>query len=158
MNVQGYVKAGQYQIALDNLKWVTDYFIKCVGNGNEIVAQVGNGAQDHAVWGRPEDVSGSVPVYTLTKDRPGSDVVGAMGAALAAASVAFKGVDRAYSDRLLDAAIKAYKCVRCVAGLTAGGKASCHHACAPAIDCAPLHSNMQARHHMHARQPLRLPF
>jgi endoglucanase len=105
---QGYVKAGQYQVALDNLKWVTDYFIKCVGNGDEVVVQVGNGAQDHSIWGRPEDVAGPVPVYTVTKERPGSDVVGAMGAALAAASVVFKTVDKAYSDKLLDAATKAY--------------------------------------------------
>ena len=107
--MQGYVKAGQYETALDNLKWVTDYFIKCVGNGNEIVAQVGNGQQDHAVWGRPEDVQGPVPAYTVTKDKPGSDVVGAMGAALAAASVAFKTANPAYSAKLLDAATKAYK-------------------------------------------------
>lgn len=38
---QGYKKAGQYQYMLDNIKWVTDYFIKCIGNGKEIVVQVG---------------------------------------------------------------------------------------------------------------------
>jgi endoglucanase len=106
---QGYQKAGEYANALDNLKWVTDYFIKCVGDGTEIVVQVGNGAQDHSSWGRPEDVSGPVPVYTVNKDKPGADVVGAMGAALAAAAVAFKPTNAAYSARLLDAATKAYK-------------------------------------------------
>ena len=101
--------AGQYTAALDNIKWVTDYFIKCVGDGTEIVVQVGNGAQDHGVWGRPEDIKGPVPAYAVTKDRPGSDAVGAMGAALGAAAVAFKGVNDAYSAQLAAAATKAYK-------------------------------------------------
>jgi endoglucanase len=104
----GYQAAGQYLTALDNIKWVTDYFIKCVGDGSEIVGQVGNGGQDHGVWGRPEDKTAPNPVYTLTKDRPGSDVVGAMAAALASASVVFEPVDPAYSAKLLAAALKAY--------------------------------------------------
>jgi hypothetical protein len=54
-------------------------------------------------------MSGPVPVYTVNKEKPGADVVGAMGAALAAAAVAFKPTNAAYSARLLDAAIKAYK-------------------------------------------------
>jgi len=36
----GYKAAGQYTIALENIKWVTDYFIKCVGDGKSIVVQV----------------------------------------------------------------------------------------------------------------------
>lgn len=72
-------------------------------------SQVGNGAQDHGVWGRPEDVAGPVPVYVVTPENPGSDVVGAMGAALAAASVAFKKGNPKYSQELLEASIKAYK-------------------------------------------------
>jgi hypothetical protein len=72
-------------------------------------AQVGNGQQDHAIWGRPENVKGPVPVYVVTPSAPGSDVVGAMGGALAAASEAFKNVDPAYSFKLLAAAVKAYE-------------------------------------------------
>lgn len=37
----GYKAAGQYKIALDNIKWVTDYFIKCIGDGSDVVVQVG---------------------------------------------------------------------------------------------------------------------
>jgi hypothetical protein len=44
---QNYIASKQYTTALDNIKWVTDYFIKCVGDGTEIVGQVGNGNQDH---------------------------------------------------------------------------------------------------------------
>lgn len=37
----GFKAAGQYRVALDNLKWVTDYFIKCIGDGTtDIVVQV----------------------------------------------------------------------------------------------------------------------
>lgn len=61
------------------------------------------------MWGRSEDVKGPVPVYVVTPEKPGSDAVGAMGAALAAASVAFKTVDPAYSEKLLAASVKAYK-------------------------------------------------
>lgn len=60
------------------------------------------------VWGRPEDKTAPNPVYTLTRDRPGSDVTGAMAAALGAASVVFKDVNPAYSQQLLAAALKAY--------------------------------------------------
>jgi len=104
----GYKASKQYDIALDNIKWVTDYFIKCVGDGQEIVGQVGNGGQDHGVWGRPEDKTQPNPVYTLNKERPGSDVVGAMAAALGSASVVFKDKDPAYSAKLLAAALKAF--------------------------------------------------
>lgn len=37
---QGYKEAGQYNYALSNIKWATDYFIKCIGDGKTIVAQV----------------------------------------------------------------------------------------------------------------------
>lgn len=61
------------------------------------------------MWGRPEDIKGPVPVYTVNPGAGGSDVVGAMGAALGAAAVAFQRADPAYSKQLLDASIKAYQ-------------------------------------------------
>ena len=45
---QHYMAAKQYEVALDNIRWATDYFIKCVGDGTEIVGQVGNGQSDHS--------------------------------------------------------------------------------------------------------------
>eukprot|EP00877_Chromochloris_zofingiensis_P004636 jgi/Chrzof1/14173/Cz08g28050.t1 len=106
---EGYRKAGTLPETLANIRWANDYFIKCVGDGNTIVAQVGNGGQDHSGWTRPEDVTGAVPVYVVTPSKPGSDVVGAMAASLAAASVIFTSTDYAYSVKLLAAALKAYK-------------------------------------------------
>jgi hypothetical protein len=107
--LQGYIAAGQYDDILKTIRWGTDYLIKCVGDGDDIVVQVNNGAADHAVWGRPEDVKLPVPVYSVTPSAPGSDCVGAMAAALASASEVFAKVDPEYSEKLLEAAIKAYK-------------------------------------------------
>jgi hypothetical protein len=43
----GYKAAKQYDTALDNIRWAADYLMRCVGDGREIVVQVGNGQQDH---------------------------------------------------------------------------------------------------------------
>lgn len=59
-------------------------------------------------WSRPEDRAGANPVYTVSDDRPGADIAGATAAALAAGSVIFKDVDKAYSEALLAGALKAY--------------------------------------------------
>jgi hypothetical protein len=47
----GYEAAGEYKAALDNVKWATDYFIKCIGDGKtDIVVQVrGFGRQSTAL-------------------------------------------------------------------------------------------------------------
>jgi hypothetical protein len=47
---QGYYKAGQLGTALANVKWVTDYFIKCIGDGKkDIVVQVGPSRQSRVL-------------------------------------------------------------------------------------------------------------
>lgn len=66
------------------------------------------GQADHAGWTRPEDIIGPVPVYVLTPDAPGSDLAGAMGAALAAAHMVFKERDPAYAKKLLEGAKTLY--------------------------------------------------
>lgn len=38
---QAYEKAGQWQYALDSIKWPLDYFIKCHTGENELYGQVG---------------------------------------------------------------------------------------------------------------------
>eukprot|EP00877_Chromochloris_zofingiensis_P013170 jgi/Chrzof1/8106/UNPLg00151.t1 len=86
---QGYVNAQQLNRALDVLKWGTDFLIKCDLGANRMVGQVGNGQQDHAYWGRPEDVKQAYPVYELSPTKPGADLAGSMAAALAAAATVF---------------------------------------------------------------------
>jgi len=98
-----YTKAGELANARAGVKWGTDYFIKAHTKDNEFYGQVGKGADDHAVWGRPEDwpKANKRPAYKVTQQNPGSDLVGETAAALAAASIIFKTADAAYSTKLL---------------------------------------------------------
>ena len=43
----GFVAARQYPHALAAVRWGADYLVNCVGDGREIVGQVGNGQEDH---------------------------------------------------------------------------------------------------------------
>lgn len=45
----------------------------------------------------------------MTKDAPGSDLAGAMGAALASAHMVFEKHDKAYAAKLLTGAKRLYK-------------------------------------------------
>ncbi|MBN2441042.1 MAG: glycoside hydrolase family 9 protein, partial [Spirochaetales bacterium] len=96
-------EAGQLDILLDEIKWATDYFIKCHPSPNTYYFQCGLGTSDHGFWGPPE-------VIHLTTDRsssvinasnPGSDVAGETAAALAIASIIFEDSDPAYSSLCL---------------------------------------------------------
>jgi hypothetical protein len=70
--------------------------------------QIGNGDADHSVWTRPEDITASYPVYTISPQAPGSDLAGAMAAALAATSVVFKTSDPTYAAACLTHAHSIY--------------------------------------------------
>lgn len=63
--------------------------------------QVGDGASDHYCWERAEDMTTPRTAYKLDPQHPGSDLAGETAAALAAASLAFKPYDSAYSNLLL---------------------------------------------------------
>lgn len=97
-------KTGQFGNALNALRWGTDYFLKAHTKPNELWVQVGNPWSDHDCWQRPEDMTTPRPGFKIDTTRHGSDVAAETAAALAAASIAFKGVDRAYSARLLRSA------------------------------------------------------
>ncbi|XP_048748294.1 uncharacterized protein LOC125660495 [Ostrea edulis] len=106
----GYEAANQLQNMYDMLRTPLDYFMKCWRpQSQEYYAQVGNGAIDHAVWGRPEDMNMARPAYKCTASNGGcSDVEGITAAALASASMAFKSKDPSYSHNLLTAAKSLY--------------------------------------------------
>jgi hypothetical protein len=74
------------------------------------IVQVGNGGADHSVWTRPEDITNPYPVYLITPSKPGSDLAGAMAAALAATSVVFKTTDPTYAASCLSHARSIYTC------------------------------------------------
>ncbi|KAJ0778988.1 putative cellulase [Helianthus annuus] len=63
--------------------------------------QVGDGNKDHACWERPEDMDTPRTVTEINTNSPGTEVAAESAAALAAASIVFKGVDSNYSSKLL---------------------------------------------------------
>lgn len=104
-----YEKSGQLHYALDNIRWVNDYLIKCHTGEYEYYYQVGDGHADHAWWGAAEVMQMNRPSYKVTKDSPGSTVVGEAAASLAASSVIFMDEDREYSEKCLEHAKQLYK-------------------------------------------------
>jgi endoglucanase len=103
-----YVSTGQLDTALDQLKWVTDYFIKAHPSANELYGQIGNGGTDHAWWGPAEVMQMSRPSYRVTTACPGSDLAGETAAAMAAASIAFRPTNATYANTLLSHARELY--------------------------------------------------
>ena len=103
-----YVQTGQLNTALDQLKWVTDYFIKAHPTANELYGQIGNGGPDHAWWGPAEVMQMARPSYRITTTCPGSDLAGETAAAMAAASMAFRPTDPTYANTLLAHARQLY--------------------------------------------------
>ncbi|CAN1180515.1 Endoglucanase 8 [Linum perenne] len=87
--------------ALEAIRWATDYFLKATSLPGVVFAQVGDPYADHNCWERPEDMDTARTTFAVSKEFPGSEVSGEIAAALAASSVAFRGVDRLYSSKLL---------------------------------------------------------
>ncbi len=105
----GYANAGQLTPLLNNLRWVSDYFVKAHTAPNELYGQVGHGGQDHAWWGPAEVMPMARPAYKISASCPGSDLAGETAAALAATSLVFRTEgERAYADTLLTHAEQLY--------------------------------------------------
>lgn len=104
----GYVQSGQLDQILDNLRWVSDYFVKAHTAPNELYGQVGTGAVDHQFWGPAEVMQMERKSYKITATCPGSDLAGETAAALAISSMVFKSTDPAYSEKLLTHAKQLY--------------------------------------------------
>jgi len=103
-----YEKAGQLPFILDNIRWATDYFIKCHTAPNEFYGQVGEGGPDHGWWGPAEVMPMPRRSFKITAEKPGSDLAGETAAALAAASIIFKSTDAKYSATCLEHARQLY--------------------------------------------------
>ncbi|GAB4834479.1 hypothetical protein Ancab_032735 [Ancistrocladus abbreviatus] len=63
--------------------------------------RVGDGSSDHNCWERPEDMDTPRTLYKITSSQPGTEAAAESAAALAAASIVYKGVQSNYSTRLL---------------------------------------------------------
>jgi len=99
---EAFERSGLLDDILDEIKWATDYFIKCHPSPNEFYYYVGN-ENDHSVW-VPHEVLNLLterPSYKVTPSTPGSDIAGLTAAALAAASIIFKPTNPVYADLCL---------------------------------------------------------
>lgn len=100
-----YVNSGQLTYALNNLRFVNDYFIKAHSAPNELYGQVGIGAQDHTFWGPAEVLHYKIPnsrvSAKISLTCPGVDLAAETAAAMAASSMAFKPTDTTYAATLL---------------------------------------------------------
>lgn len=111
----GYDAVNQTEIYKRNIKWVTDYFIKCHPSPNVFYAQVADSkSQDHNFWMPAEMVDvhpqyGERKSYAITANNPGTEVACETAAALASASIIFKDSDPAYSATLLQHARELYE-------------------------------------------------
>ncbi|SHJ27469.1 glycoside hydrolase family 48 protein [Aquimarina spongiae] len=110
----GYDATNQTEIFKRNVKWVTDYFIKCHPSPNEFYSQVSEKGQDHNFW-MPAEMVDVHPMYgvrkahKLTPANPGTEISCETAAALASASIIFKDSDPAYSATLLQHAKELYE-------------------------------------------------
>lgn len=102
----GGVMKDELQNAREAIRWATDYLLKATAYPDTIYVQVGDAEKDHACWERAEDMDTPRNVYKIDRNNPGSDVAAETAAALAAASLAFKKTDPAYSKTLLTRAIR----------------------------------------------------
>ncbi|WVZ06298.1 hypothetical protein V8G54_019644 [Vigna mungo] len=105
----GGVMKGELQNAREAIRWGTDYLLKATAHPDTIYVQVGDAEKDHACWERPEDMDTPRSVFKVDKNNPGSDVAAETAAALAAASLAFKKTDPAYSKTLVRRAIRVFQ-------------------------------------------------
>lgn len=101
-------KSGQLDYLLKQIKWVTDYLIKCHPSANVFYYQVGNGNTDHSWWGPAEVMQMDRPSYKVDLTSPGSTVSAEAAAALAAAAAVFAESDPAYAATCLKHAKELY--------------------------------------------------
>lgn len=103
-----YVKSGQLEYIIDNIRWVNDYLMKCHPKDDVYYYQVGNGSADHAWWGAAEVMQMARPSYKVDINNPGSAVVAEAAASLAACAAVMKSTDKAYADKCLKHAKQLY--------------------------------------------------
>lgn len=90
-------ESGQLEYLLKDIKWTTDYLIKCHPSANVFYYQVGNGGTDHSWWGPAEVMQMERPSYKVDLNSPGSAVSAEAAAALAAAGVIYADRDPDYA-------------------------------------------------------------
>ncbi len=94
-------QSGQLDYLLEEIKWATDYLIKCHPSANVFYYQVGDGNADHSWWGPAEVMQMARPSFKVDLARPGSSVVAGSAAALAAAGAIFTESNPTYAAECL---------------------------------------------------------
>ncbi|XP_050216190.1 endoglucanase 16 [Mercurialis annua] len=94
----------EYDNALAGIKWGTDYFLKAASKRNRLYVQVGDPVLDHQCWVRPETMQTPRNVLKIDENEPGTEIAAETAAAMAAASIVFRPLNRTYSRRLLNKA------------------------------------------------------
>ncbi|MCG8701487.1 MAG: glycoside hydrolase family 9 protein [Bacteroidales bacterium] len=102
-NKEAFTTYGQKKYFLDNIKWATDYFIKCHSAPNILWGQCAAGGEDHKYWVPAEvvDIRYKRESFKIDAQNPGTDLACETAAAMAAASMVFADEDPAYSAELL---------------------------------------------------------
>jgi len=106
---EAYEQSGQLGYILDDIKWVSDYLMKCHTEDDVFYYQVGDGGADHSWWGPCEVMSMNRPSYCVTGDNPGSAVAGEAAAALAITAIVFEQTDPDYAKICLEHAESLYE-------------------------------------------------
>jgi len=118
-------QTGQMDEFLENIKYITDYFIKCLIDGNpddpedfndfELYFDIGNtlGPKPsvHSVWCAPEVTNGYTvrEALRVNAEAPGPDIAAKMSAAMAAASMVFSSQGESeYAEMLFNKAVKLF--------------------------------------------------
>ncbi len=104
-----YERTGETANLLANLRWATDYLMKCHPNADTYYYQVGDANKDHGFWGAAEVLQMERPAFKLTKNASGTTVLAETAAALAAAAVVFKSSDPSYAAQCLSHAESLYE-------------------------------------------------
>lgn len=98
---------------LDEVKYATDYFIKCTKDGSTFYSQVGNGNYDHQQWVTSVYMStlsenNGGETRDIKKDPNDASMASFCGATLALMSRHYRKFDAAYADLCLEHAEYAY--------------------------------------------------
>lgn len=103
-------KTGNYEKLLSTLKYFTDYLLKCHPDSNTFYYQVGDGGDDHAYWGAPEEQLGERPtLYVANASNPASDVLGLSSSALTLMYLNYRDIDSGYAEKCLQTARELYE-------------------------------------------------
>ncbi|XP_012077550.1 endoglucanase 16 [Jatropha curcas] len=101
--------AGELENVRAGVQWGTDYFLKASCKRNRLYVQVGDPEKDHQCWVRPENMKTPRTVLQIDDHCPGTEIAAETAAAMAAASMVFRPVNRTYSRCLLNKAKSLFK-------------------------------------------------